>query len=142
MVTIIFLAQGRVICSSCTGSTREEIIRNKSNTTTVIANGSTTADKQEEDANATDFQILGDTMEDEQIQTDFTNHSVQENASPNSGKLTFLQCSLNVWHAVNHDPASLNDALCDLLESATHLNENQWLVLFCSLMKSSANAVA
>jgi hypothetical protein len=56
--------------------------------------------------------------------------SLQHNVSPSSetGNSIFLQCSLNVWHAVNHDSGLLNDALCDLLESATHLSEEQWLV--------------
>ena len=60
----------------------------------------------------------------------FKNLSLQPNISPDrAGNCTFLRCSLNVWHAVNHDANSLNHALCDLLESATHLFEEQWLEL-------------
>ena len=40
----------------------------------------------------------------------------------------FLRCSLNVWCAVNHDANSIHDALCDLLQSATQLCEERWLV--------------
>ncbi|XP_028417070.1 uncharacterized protein LOC114541333 [Dendronephthya gigantea] len=39
----------------------------------------------------------------------------------------FLQCTLNVWHVVNHDVSSLSEVLCDLLESATRLLQEEWL---------------
>ena len=56
------------------------------------------------------------------------NLSSQHDVSPGTGTSIFLRCSLDVWHAVHYDTHSLNHALCDLLESATHLYEEQWLV--------------
>ena len=75
-------------------------------------------------------ETLYEDMEEKVFNTGlFKNLSLQPNNSPGqAGNCTFLRCSLNVWHAVSHDAKSLNHALCDLLESATHLFEEQWLV--------------
>ena len=111
--------QGRFICSSIVSSTKEETI--DINTTTSTSHET----------------MLQQMLDNKTVHGDREAGVVNTRQDISPGNSIFLRCSLNVWHAVNYDTNSLNHALYDLLESATNLFEEQWLVV--SVTKPSFN---
>ncbi len=110
------------------------MIENESKTLTTMTHDSMNREGQNQEnvvQKPLDIKTLyGDEGEDAVKAELIKDVSLQHNVFPSTeiGNSIFLQCSLNVWHVVNHDSGSLNHALCDLLESATHISEDQWLV--------------
>ena len=120
-------AQGRVICVPTQSSANEEIA-NKSNTTTTAPYERTSGESKNMFNTETYHDDTAGANDKKGVDT---NQSVAKHdvfPSTDTDFSLFLRCSLNVWCAVNHDANSIHDALCDLLQSATQLCEERWLV--------------
>ena len=119
--------QGRVICVPTQRSADEEI-ENKSHAVATTPHNRTSREDESLE-NTLHTETHRDDVEDKKDDM-HANNSVKPIVFPSTDTdfSVFLRCTLNVWCAVNQDANSLNDALYDLLQSATHLSEEQWLV--------------
>ena len=125
--------QGYIICSCGTSSTNKTLIENQSMTTTVDNLTSGKTETHENSQNST-FKKSREDSKQQAIKANDEEFNIaqavkQENLPKlETGNHVFLKCSLEVWHSVNYDPSSLDHVLCNLLESATRLSEERWLV--------------
>lgn len=125
--TYVSNVQGRVICLPTQSSANEEIA-NKSNTATTTPHNKTSGEGENTFNTQTHRDdTAGAKYKKEEV---YTYQSAKHDVFPgtNTDFSLFLRCSLNVWCAVNHDANSIHDVLCDLLQSATQLCEERWLV--------------